>query len=172
MASKNANSGRSEQIWRSRKPSGIRNPMITSDRREDRRRVPLTHFTLLTVPEDPMLCAYLRSKESVDVSLEKRMSGAQLEGPTRLGFSSTPAPDSNSSSVTIDRAVQLHSTKDRLPATAASCGIPKRDAASQSELDLDKFMASLTAQESPDVVIQTIASTKAVHSTIPLRPSK
>ncbi|EXJ62666.1 hypothetical protein A1O7_03104 [Cladophialophora yegresii CBS 114405] len=142
MASKIAKSGRFER------PSSIRNPMLPSERKEE-------------------------SMESVDVSLEKRMSRPQLDGPARLGLRSTSAPESGSdpSSVTTGRAVRSHSTTDQLPATAENDHYPKRDNPSELELDLDKFMASLTARESPDVVIQTIASTKAAHSTVSMRLS-
>ncbi|KIW71060.1 hypothetical protein PV04_03275 [Phialophora macrospora] len=171
MASKNGKSGRPENSRRIMKPSSIRNSTEPPVRREERRRIPLTHFTLLTVPEDPMLCAYLRSKEPVDVSLEMRMSSPSLDGPTPLNFRSASVPDSEPNSDIIDNADQLCLTEDGIPAIAAN-HVTKGGNVSELELELDKFMASLTATQSPDAVIQTIASTKVIHGTISPRPLK
>jgi hypothetical protein len=119
-----------------------------------------------------MLYAYLRTKESVDVSLEKRMSGPPLDGPTRPGLWSASIPDSDPNPDSTDSAGQLCPTKDWLPAIAAANHITTRESVSELELELDKFMASLTATKSPDAVIQTIVSTKAIHGTISHPPLK
>ena len=84
-----------------------------------------------------MLSAYLRSKESIDVSLQKRMAGAKID--VSVGF--RLASDSTRSDL------ELSSTTHRHPSAAE---------ATASELELGKFMASLTAAESPDAVIRTI----------------
>jgi len=98
-----------------------------------------------------MLSAYLRSKESIDVSFERRMTGADLnESPVFQ-----PKFDSG------DCGVQQSSTTDQ------HCNenyAPKRTRPTELELDLDKFMASFTASESPDAVIYTIIGTKKSKS--------
>jgi hypothetical protein len=83
-------------------------------------------------------------------------------------------PDSDPNSDSIDSTGQLCPTKDWLPAITAAAAnhITKRESVSELELELDKFMASLTATKSPDAVIQTIVSTKAIHGTISHRPLK
>ncbi|KIX96832.1 uncharacterized protein Z520_07552 [Fonsecaea multimorphosa CBS 102226] len=114
-----------------------------------RRRIPLTAFALVTVPEDPMLAVYLRNREAIDISMEKRMVRADLAAGSNSGTTS----DS-----TIAFTQRRHVDG---PSSAAEDSLNGRVQASSSmELELDKFMATLTATVSPDAVIKTIASTK------------
>jgi len=88
----------------------------------------LTPLTLLTVPEDPTLSIYLRTRETTDRSLEKRMSQATTQ---------------------VAAAPKIARCSDNIASGARP---------SQQELDLDKFMAALTASVAPDAVIKTIVS--------------
>ncbi|KIW97323.1 uncharacterized protein Z519_02715 [Cladophialophora bantiana CBS 173.52] len=118
-------------------------------KREDRRRIPLTAFTLLTVPEDPMLSVYLRNKEAIDISMERRMSRSKPEAR------SSPCAASDSA----NGRPQLHHVGD---SSIDKDQVTSKLHASGMELELDKFMGTITATESPDAVIKTIASTKGI----------
>ncbi|KAL6243288.1 hypothetical protein RBB50_009840 [Rhinocladiella similis] len=111
--------------------------------REERRQIPLTSFTLLTVPEDSMLSHYLKKVETIDVSMmERSLRSEGKPWPVRSAKDSLPSPPASQSSSHDD----------------VTCS--KEDTA-QLELDLDKFMGSITASDSPDAVIRTIARSKA-----------
>ncbi|KIW38254.1 uncharacterized protein PV06_09235 [Exophiala oligosperma] len=113
--------------------------------REQRRQIPLTSFTLLTVPEDSMLSHYLKKVDTIDVSMMERSLRSEGKAwPVRPAEDSLPSPpDSQSSS---------HDDVSR----------PREgDAVARLELDLDKFMGSITASDSPDAVIKTIARSKS-----------
>ncbi|OAP61246.1 hypothetical protein AYL99_03447 [Fonsecaea erecta] len=115
--------------------------------REERRRIPLTAFALVTVPDDPMLSVYLREMEAIDISMEQRMCGATLEArSSSCAMANGPSPPRHVDNPSMN--------KDNLTGKVQASGI---------ELELDKFMASLTATVSPDAVIKTIASTKGMH---------
>ncbi|KIW20542.1 hypothetical protein PV08_01117 [Exophiala spinifera] len=115
--------------------------------REQRRQIPLTSFTLLTVPEEPMLSQYLKKVETIDVSMMER--ALRSEGkllPVRSAEDSLPSPPASQSS----------SSHDGQPPCS-----DKAAAQLKLELELDKFMGSLTASDSPDAVIRTIARSKS-----------
>ncbi|KIW27398.1 uncharacterized protein PV07_07139 [Cladophialophora immunda] len=129
----------------------IKKPVMAPVKREERRRIPLTAFTLVTVPEDPMLSVYLRSREAIDISMEKRMSGAKLEARS----------SSCATSHSTEGVPQLHHVHDP---SIDKDKLTGRLRVARMELELDKFMATLTAAESPDAVVETIASTKGLKS--------
>ncbi|KAJ9611522.1 hypothetical protein H2200_004706 [Cladophialophora chaetospira] len=73
-------------------------------------------------------------KETIDVSMAMRMAGTKFDASVSFGSAS----DSSCSYL-----AQSSTTTSATETTA-------------SEIELDKFMASLTAAESPDAVIKTI----------------
>ncbi|KAK5501294.1 hypothetical protein LTR26_000987 [Exophiala xenobiotica] len=120
---------------------------------EHRRRIPLTSFTLLTVPEDSMLSGYLKKVEAIDVSMMERSLRAEGKAwPCSSGYQA----------------------KDSMPSPPSSqppfdyCMFAGKSDNVQLEHELDKFMGALTAAESPDAVIKTIATSKSSK----LRPCK
>ncbi|KAK7894349.1 hypothetical protein LTR67_006110 [Exophiala xenobiotica] len=120
---------------------------------EHRRRIPLTSFTLLTVPEESMLSGYLKRVEAIDVSMMERSFKA--EGKAWPGSSGYRAK------------VSLPSPPSSQP-TFDDCMFAGKPDNVQLEHELDKFMGALTAAESPDAVIKTIATSKSSK----LRPCK
>ncbi|KAK5459655.1 hypothetical protein LTS15_003784 [Exophiala xenobiotica] len=121
---------------------------------EHRRRIPLTSFTLLTVPEEPMLSGYLKRVEAIDVSMMER--SLRAEGKAWPGGSSgyqakDSLPSPPSSQPTFDESI-TDGKSDNV----------------QLEHELDKFMGALTAAQAPDAVIKTIARSKSSK----LHPSK
>ena len=95
-----------------------------------------------------MLHTYLSTKETIDVSLAKRMTAAPHPVLKRSSTSS-----SSLETATIPSPPDSHTNTGILGKGAFQ--------PSQKELDLDNFMASLTADESPDVVIKTIVGKHA-----------
>ncbi|OAL20776.1 hypothetical protein AYO20_11483 [Fonsecaea nubica] len=117
-----------------------------------RRRIPLTAFTLVTVPEDSMLSVYLRSREAVDTSMETRMSSQE----------GRPSSSCRNSHSTRQSPQRLHDNDDAATVKDKATGKEQSASNSSMELELDKFMAALTATVSPDAVIRTITSTKGI----------
>lgn len=90
-----------------------------------------------------MLSHYLKKVETIDVSMmERSLRSEGKPWPVRSAKDSLPSPPASQSSSHDD----------------VTCS--KEDTA-QLELDLDKFMGSITASDSPDAVIRTIARSKA-----------
>jgi hypothetical protein len=118
-----------------------------------RRRIPLTSFTLLTVPEESMLSGYLKRVEAIDVSMMERSLKAEGKAwPCSSGYQAKDSlPSPPSSQPTFGDCMFAGKSDDR-----------------QLEHELDKFMGALTAAESPDAVIKIIARSKFSK----LRPSK
>jgi len=86
-----------------------------------------------------MLSAYLRSEETIDVSLEKRMAGAEQDNPVNL----------RTASESTRRDLGWSSTTNSLPSGT-------EDSTFELVLELDRFMTSWTAAKSPDAVIEMI----------------
>ncbi|KAH0846315.1 hypothetical protein FOPE_12537 [Fonsecaea pedrosoi] len=114
--------------------------------------IPLTAFTLVTVPEDSMLSVYLRSREAVDTSMETRMSSHE----------GRPSPSCGNSDPTEQSPQRLHDNDDAAIVKDRATGKEQSASNSSMELELDKFMATLTATVSPDAIIRTITSTKGI----------
>lgn len=89
-----------------------------------------------------MLSAYLRSRETIDLSLAKTMAGAKLEN--------RPIFQSASESTRGDLQPPAKKARFSYDDRTTKSNITELD------LELDKFMASLTAAEAPDAVIRTI----------------
>ncbi|KIX09916.1 uncharacterized protein Z518_00997 [Rhinocladiella mackenziei CBS 650.93] len=112
-------------------------------KKEARRKIPLTSFTLLTVPEGSMLSEYLKDMDTIDIRLlEKDFSSHTTDSRSRpvSHLSKTPSRDQLSTN---------HGAKD----------VQASDF--QLELELDKYMAAITATESPNAVVRTIAASKS-----------
>ena len=111
----------------------------------------MTAFTLLTVPEDPMLAAYLRTEGSVNASFGERVARVNADQTSILSASGSSR-----------NAIQLSVPGDH------DCNNEKTtqgSKVSEFDLELDKFMAALTASESPDAIIKTIVGTKTQKRT-------
>jgi hypothetical protein len=132
---------------------GARTEYDADKSHRSRRRIPLTSFTLLTVPEESMLSGYLKRVEAIDVSMMERSFKA--EGKAWPGSSGYRAK------------VSLPSPPSSQP-TFDDCMFAGKPDNVQLEHELDKFMGALTAAESPDAVIKTIATSKSSK----LRPCK
>src|SRR5882757_2068893 len=113
-----------------------------------RRQIPLTSFTLLTVPEEPMIDVYLKTKQTIDISFAKTMS----------------QPDQNSSfssSVNSDERAPKRLCVNQVSVTDHERAVGAEKLHSKLERALYKFMSAVTATESPDGVIKTIATSKS-----------
>lgn len=93
-----------------------------------------------------MLSGYLKRVEAIDVSMMERSLKAEgLAWPDSSGYQAKDSLSSPPSS----------------PPVFDDCTIDSKADDSQPEHELDKFMGALTAEESPDAVIKTIARSKS-----------
>lgn len=131
-----------------------------SDFCHSQRYIPLTAFTLLTVPEESMLSEFAKD-DTVDMGLrlmrpqaEKgtlRNDSEQRDKVARNGtiirnrYRETATPDRHRDKASVDRNMDTD--------TNNTDGVRLIN-------DLDKFMGALTARYSPKTVIDTIASSK------------
>jgi len=93
-----------------------------------------------------MLSGYLKKVEAIDVSMMERSLRADGRAwPCSSGYQAKDSlPSPPSSQPTFDDCITDSKADD-----------------SQPEHELDKFMGALTAAESPDAVIKTIARSKS-----------
>lgn len=95
-----------------------------------------------------MLDVYLRTRQTIDISVEKTMS----QPDKSLG--SSPSLNSDERAPKRRRVDRCSSGSEDVVGTT---GLPQ----TELELELQKFMAAITATESPDAVIKTIAASKS-----------
>ncbi|KIV91245.1 hypothetical protein PV10_05806 [Exophiala mesophila] len=116
-----------------------------------RRRIPLTAFTLLTVPEEPTLSTYLDSKERVDISLMQRMVTHGTWSTDSVSFAGVSFSSRDSVS---------NLTASKLPTFLEAKSDQNMDLDQDFDLDLDLDLevsiAAITLTECPRAVKKTI----------------
>ncbi|KAK4946251.1 hypothetical protein LTR10_014763 [Elasticomyces elasticus] len=117
--------------------------------RKCHRHIPLTAYTLLTVPEGSMLSVFEKS-DTVDMGHRLMELSMETEPKDSVSGSEPRGRGACESAIT-----QYDAALDNEEDTNSSSTQDQ-----QLEMDLDKFMGAITAYCSPQDVIKTIAASK------------